>query len=822
MVSVKRAAKSVVRRLAKSDSAAVRSTYRVARNSVRRIVNRVAPVQLGWVGTLRSLRWVGPTTLEIAGWALLRGAAQPTEPTRVWLADRSSRARVEAVVTMSATAEANRAARDPEFDHMGAGFVARVDVAPLLPWAETEALALRTWIELGGEGAGRLGWFDRRTFRGSAGHPSARGFGDVVVSFSFGRYRGLTLNAEIPPARLISIDFEGRTFSAVVSAPTLNLTGARLEGPLGRSTASIEPLPDGRVRIAGTVPDWRRALARQPERGAAAEPWHRLIVVAGKREVRVSCSPDDVAPPQGPLWAESGDGGEAVLRDADPLVYVEEVTVELEPKPRVRLAGTVVGTIPEGTRFRLRGRHQSLPVEVTVDGQGAFVGEAALLQSRWGSPDLPAASDSYALVAITPTDDQLDVLTGPQVIAASPESFSSPWFNLNWGVTRKGHLVVGVAPPLAEDEIGVFQQTRLARRYAKRRGAAKDSVYFESFYGRQATCNPFAIDRAIAAEHPEVERFWGVVDRSVWTPEGATPVVEGTRAWWRARSQSRFVVANDWLRQRFVHQPGQVVLQTWHGSMLKRIGLDRPSASRSTRQALLRERDKWDLLLSQNRHSTDIFASAYDWTADIVEEGYPRNDLMTHGDRGAIRHRLGIADDKTVVLYAPTWRDNVAGLVTFLDLDQLSADLGPDFVILLRGHSRTINASERVVVPGVIDVTTYPNVTELFMASDALITDYSSVMFDFSVTGRPMIFHVPDMDDYRDSVRGVYFDLSEVAPGPVLATQDEVLEAIRTMQDDVPAYAERYRVWQDRFNALDDGESAKRVMRRLFDHVPAR
>ena len=254
--------------------------------------------------------------------------------------------------------------------------------------------------------------------------------------------------------------------------------------------------------------------------------------------------------------------------------------------------------------------------------------------------------------------------------------------------------------------------------------------------------------------------------------------------------------------------------------MLKRIGLDRPSVTKASRKVLVAERNKWDLLLSQNRHSSKIFRSAYAWSGELLEEGYPRNDLMVTGDGAIIRKRLGIGPGQKALLYAPTWRDNTQGLVTFLDLAKLSADLGPAYVVLIRGHSRTMGASERVDVPGVIDVTTYPNVTELFMASDAMITDYSSVMFDFSVTGRPMIFFVPDMDDYRDSIRGVYFDLSEVAPGPVLATQAQVVNAIRSMDVDAPRYADRYAAWQDRFNKLDDGRSSERVMNRLLGAAP--
>jgi CDP-glycerol glycerophosphotransferase (TagB/SpsB family) len=299
-------------------------------------------------------------------------------------------------------------------------------------------------------------------------------------------------------------------------------------------------------------------------------------------------------------------------------------------------------------------------------------------------------------------------------------------------------------------------------------------------------------------------------------PEGAIPVIRGTREWWEARATSRYVVANDWLRRQFRPQPFQVVLQTWHGSMLKRIGLDRPNVAPAKQQVILRERSKWDLLLSQNRHSTEILASAYAWDRPIMEEGYPRDDPLSTESGEEVRSRLGIPPGKTVVLYAPTWRENLTSMVTFLDLESLTRDLGEDYVLLLRGHSRTVAYGANVTLPGVIDVTTHPDITELFLASDVLITDYSSVMFDFSVTRRPMIFFVPDMDDYRDSTRGVYFDLSEVAPGPVLYTQDEVSAALRDLDGQQEKYAELYEAWVQRFNHHDDGHAAERIVQQLL------
>ncbi|MCW5954649.1 MAG: CDP-glycerol glycerophosphotransferase family protein, partial [Propionibacteriaceae bacterium] len=229
------------------------------------------------------------------------------------------------------------------------------------------------------------------------------------------------------------------------------------------------------------------------------------------------------------------------------------------------------------------------------------------------------------------------------------------------------------------------------------------------------------------------------------------------------------------------------------------------------------EKSKWDILLSQNEHSTAILRSAYDWDKPIWTEGYPRNDILVTGDSEPIRELLGIRDDQTAILYAPTWRDDHEEvLVDFLDLPEMARLLGERYVILLRGHSRTLRAGDNVRVPGVIDVTSYPHTADIFLAADAMITDYSSVMFDFSVTGRPMIFFTPDLDKYRDATRGVYFDLEELAPGPVAFTQDDVLTAIRGMATDASRYAERYAAWREKFNAHDDGRVSQRVVDRLF------
>jgi CDP-glycerol glycerophosphotransferase len=152
-------------------------------------------------------------------------------------------------------------------------------------------------------------------------------------------------------------------------------------------------------------------------------------------------------------------------------------------------------------------------------------------------------------------------------------------------------------------------------------------------------------------------------------------------------------------------------------------------------------------------------------------------------------------------------------MVDFLDLTALAADT--DAVVLVRGHSRTLQPGRDTSGPRVIDVTGYPDTSKLLLAADALITDYSSVMFDFSVTGKPMYFLVPDMEHFRGELRGFYFDLEAHAPGPVARSQQELVSALQAA--DPAPYAEAYAAWRRKFNARDDGHAAERVVSRLLD-----
>ncbi|AYF99561.1 glycosyl/glycerophosphate transferase [Protaetiibacter intestinalis] len=492
--------------------------------------------------------------------------------------------------------------------------------------------------------------------------------------------------------------------------------------------------------------------------------------------------------------------------------------------PRARLVEAVVEDAADGPALRVTVADPSRPVtgvrlegprarvDAVVDGPGALTVRLPLLAARWGTPQLALPSGSYRLTldAEVPTSRlELD--------AELPPRYEHPLFHAEL-LARAGGLELRVSAPLADDERGARNQRRLERAYRRSRPSPEDAVFLESFYGQSASCNPAGIARMLRRIRPEVTRYWSVVDGSVAIPEGDVRLIEGSREWWRVRAAARALVVNDWLRKRYRPRPHQHVLQTWHGTMLKRLGIDRPNVGLRTRVAVRRESERWDALLTQNNYSARIFRSAYAFGRETWDEGYPRNDRLVSGaDAGRIRAAVGIPDGARVVLYAPTWRDDRTEMVDYLDLTSFAAELGDDHVMLVRGHSRTLRYGRDLEGDRLIDVTSYPNVADLLEVADVLVTDYSSVMFDFSATGRPVIFFTPDLAHYSSDLRGFYFDLLAEAPGPVVRTREELLDAIADADTARERYRQQSSRWRERFTPLDDGHAGERVVRRMID-----
>jgi CDP-glycerol glycerophosphotransferase len=384
--------------------------------------------------------------------------------------------------------------------------------------------------------------------------------------------------------------------------------------------------------------------------------------------------------------------------------------------------------------------------------------------------------------------------------------------------------------PVAERGPHAQEELRRGPYRRARAGRLRDAVLFESWQGKQFSDNPRALAEEALRRGDTRDLMVAVRDSSVVVPPGLRPVLRWSREYYEALATARTVIANDSLTTHYVKREDQRYVQTWHGTPLKRIGFDIETIHfRNQRylQELELETRKWDLLLSPNAHTTKILRSAFRYDGEIAETGYPRNDLLLRPEAAAVRERtrewLGVPPGRTAVLWAPTWRDNQFGegrgysFPMVLDLVRLSRQLGDGHVILFRGH-HLISDTMRQLTGGdgfFLNVSDHPDIRDLYCASDVLVTDYSSTMFDYALTGRPILHLVWDLAAYRDGLRGLYLDLAEIAPGPLLANGDQLAEALLDLSAVAGQYAARYRAFRERFCALEDGRSSARAWDRI-------
>ena len=348
------------------------------------------------------------------------------------------------------------------------------------------------------------------------------------------------------------------------------------------------------------------------------------------------------------------------------------------------------------------------------------------------------------------------------------------------------------------------------------------NIVYVAFRGHFSD-SPRALYTEIRARGVEATHTWLSAPHTEATfPDDVTTVPFGSPESIAALEGADLVISNDHIPLDWEKRAGTTYLQTWHGTMLKRIHNDVLWAPEGRLAYLDQDIARWDLLLSPNAVTTDRLRKAFGFTGPIHETGLPRNDLLHGPQRDEVRARvradLGIGEDQTAVLYTPTWRDDLvfAGEGrTFefpIDLDAFTERLGTDHVLLLRLHNMVMDRLDPPEGSVVRDVCGHPDIRDLYLAADVMVTDYSSTMFDFANTGRPMVFFTYDLDRYRDELRGFYFDLEEVAPGPLVRTSEELVDAIADIDRISDQHAARYAHFQELFTHLEDGAATRRVL----------
>ena len=364
---------------------------------------------------------------------------------------------------------------------------------------------------------------------------------------------------------------------------------------------------------------------------------------------------------------------------------------------------------------------------------------------------------------------------------------------------------------------------------------------YAAYWYRGYACNPAAIYQKALELAPDVRGVWVVRDAAgaAALPPGVPYVVANTPAYLKAMATAKYLVNNVNFPGTMSKRPGSVHVQTQHGTPVKLMGLDMQGhpggADEMDFERLLEHVARWDYLVSPNPHTTAAFATAYPGDHAVLETGYPRNDRLANGtpeEARAVRESLGIPEGRTTVLYAPTRREQHAGFVAALDLEALATALGPDVTLLVRTHYYyTANRPAGLGEGQVLDVSEHPSVEDLCLAADVLVTDYSSLMFDYAVLDRPIVLFTPDWEEYQ-RFRGVYFDLMEQPPGLVAETEDRLTELLAAVTGavgggtgggDLPARSDKLRTaFRERFCPWDDGGAAERVVRAVFPVAPGR
>lgn len=363
----------------------------------------------------------------------------------------------------------------------------------------------------------------------------------------------------------------------------------------------------------------------------------------------------------------------------------------------------------------------------------------------------------------------------------------------------------------------------------------KNLVLFESFLGRGYSDNPKALYQTLKRQRPELTLVWIFAKEPTADVKASCPnwVLRNSPKYYYYMARARYWIFNTRQPLSLKKRRATTYLQTWHGTPLKRLGLDMEEvhmAGTTTEQYkknFYQQAQEWDYLLSPNTYSSEIFKRAFGFSGTLLESGYPRNDLLYAPDRNqqaeTIKRKLDVPPNKKVILYAPTWRDDefvTKGQYRFnlqLDLQQMQERLGQDYIVLLRMHYLIAEHLDLDAYAGfAYDVSSYGDIAELYLISDLLITDYSSVFFDFAHLNRPMLFFTYDLEKYASVLRGFYFDFEAVVPGPLLTESNQVIDYIEDIETQSKQYADKYKVFQEQFCGLDDGKASQRVIDTLF------
>ncbi|ADD40457.1 bifunctional glycosyltransferase/CDP-glycerol:glycerophosphate glycerophosphotransferase [Stackebrandtia nassauensis] len=775
--------------------------------------------------------------VEIDGWAYVSRLHRPNRPgsvPKVWLA--SGKLRIAAKVTSREEARAEEQAHPPDLGCEKAGFTARL---PLRRLRRLWRWSRRTWTVMVSVSNGAITLTEPLTgpLPGQTQRP-------LMTALDKQWWWRMWWNDE---GHLIG---GASREPAVVTGSGVHADGAEIE------VTAHEPIPEGAAlsfhhKHVDPIRLPLEADADEPRRGRCRVTPAMLPGVESSEEdksVRWMVKWDVPESPRRRLLvtglgavAASGDDGRTLTpaRTNDSRLKL----IHGHAKPILRRAEW----LPEGG-LRLTVEHQPTPETVTlvlsarkqaeelavVATENEGVAEAVLPVHAVESfgQRLPLREGDWDVKLRTNFEDTK--VTVDEVAAALlPLRFEHDGREYALLAEAGKKPVLKVTGDLGPAERGKSHQDRLRTGYYRRvRGNdLDDAILYESYFGKQFSDSPRDIHEELTRREHGLKQLVAVRDRQFTVPDGVTPVVYRSKDYYRALARSRFIVTNTHLPSFFQRSPGQTVLQTWHGVGTKKIGMDIGKigfANESYKDNLATETRSWDYLISPNQFCSPIMTRAFAYRGKLLETGAPRNDIFHRPDReeiaASVRQQLGIAPDRKIVLYAPTWRDNLHSRGRYrldlrVDLAELAGKLGDGYAVVFRKHSNIADKLPARMTPPVIDASDYPDVQRLLLVTDILISDYSTTMCDFANTGRPMLFFTYDLENYRNVLRDFYFDFEATVPGPLVFDEAELAQAVAEADTIRREYDDKYQAFQQRFCSWDDGGATRRVVDAVFGDV---
>lgn len=364
----------------------------------------------------------------------------------------------------------------------------------------------------------------------------------------------------------------------------------------------------------------------------------------------------------------------------------------------------------------------------------------------------------------------------------------------------------------------------LYREYYRHLPIQKNKIIFWANSFKQYGCSPKYITEYILQWYPNKFELVWVFEPGASIPENIDKRIRIVHFfsldYLKELHTSKFVICNMRTSSAYFwkKRQGQLYIQTWHSSLrLKKIEGD---AAEHFQPQYIEEckedSKKLDFLLSGCKFSTDIFKRAFWYNGEIIECGTPRCDMLfnnTDITKKKVYEYYNISENNKLILYAPTFRSNKPSDFLGMDFKKLQKTLGENWIVGARLHP---NIVETTIPDGAISMSKYPDMQELIVASDILITDFSSCMFDMGIAGKECILYAPDLEEYLERERGMYFTIEEL-PFPLSKNMDDLCKKLKEFNQ--KEYLKKLNVFMKKIGSFEDGHASERICEFIYQSI---